>query len=464
MSGRGLPPGFLEALARAAGADAVSVDPERLQRCAADETEDLRFPPAAVVRPREAETVPGVLRACFEASVPVTPRGGGTGLSGGALPVAGGVVLDLGGLDRIVAIDEDNMTATVEPGVVTEVLQDTVEARGLFYPPDPASRGSCTLGGNIAEDAGGPRAVKYGTTGAWVMALEAVLMDGTVIRTGSACRKDVAGYDLTSLIVGSEGTLAVVTQATLRLIPRPVARRLFLAAFPTLEAGIDGVLEVLGRVTPSVCEYLEAAAVEAAAAYLGENPPVPGSGSYLLVEMDGESEAVVDAQLEAAGVAAEGAGAGAVLVAVSPREEEALWRLRRATGEAVKAISPYREIDCAVPRPKIAELVAGVKAIARRHGVDTICYGHAGDGNVHVNVLRKDLDAERWRAVLGPLAGEIFRFTVGLGGTITGEHGVGWINREAMRIRYGEAELELMRRLKAAFDPRGLLNPAKVLP
>ncbi len=464
MNGAGLPRGVLDHLREAAGDDAVSVDPEAVERCAADETEDLRFLPAAVVRPRRREAVAAVLGTCLDAGVPVTPRGGGTGLSGGALPVEGGVVLDLTGLDRIVAIDEANMTVTVEPGVVTEVLQDAVEARGLFYPPDPASRGSCTIGGNIAEDAGGPRAVKYGTTGAWVMALEAVTMDGTVVRTGSACRKDVAGYDLTRLLVGSEGTLAVVTEATLRLIPAPAARRLFLAAFPDLESGIGGVLEVLGRVTPSVCEYLEAAAVEVAAAYIGEPAPVPGSGSYVLVELDGENETVVDAQLEVAGSAMERAGASGILVAMTPREEASLWRLRRATGEAVKAISPYREIDCAVPRPRIPELIAGVKAIARRHGVDTICYGHAGDGNVHVNVLRRELDGERWRRVLPPLAGEVFRFTVGLGGTITGEHGVGWINREAMRLRHGPAELELMRRIKSAFDPRGLLNPGKVLP
>jgi glycolate oxidase len=374
------------------------------------------------------------------------------------------VVLSLERLDRIVAVDEGNMTATVEPGVITQVLQEEVEARGLFYPPDPASRGSCTIGGNIAENAGGPRAVKYGVTGEYVMALEAVLVDGSVIRTGGACRKDVAGYDLTRLLVGSEGTLALVTLATLRLIPLPAERRLFLAGFPTLEAGIQGVLEVLRRLTPSTCEYLERAAVEAAAGHLGMPLPMAGAGSYLLVEVDGGSEADVDAQLEAAGGAVEDAGATEVRVAMTPREEDELWRLRRAAGEAVKAISPYRELDCVVPRPRIAELVAGVKRIAGRYGVDTICYGHAGDGNIHVNVLRREATVEHWRGVLRPLATEIFELAVSLGGTITGEHGVGWINREAMRLRHGPAELEVMRALKAVFDPRGLLNPDKVLP
>ncbi len=456
--------GFLHALGRAAGPGGLLLGGEDLERYAADETEDLRFLPEVVVRPRRREAVAEILGLCSREGVPVTPRGAGTGLSGGALPVRGGVVLVLDRLDRIVAVDEGNMTATVEPGVITQVLQEEVEARGLFYPPDPASRGSCTIGGNIAESAGGPRAVKYGVTGEYVMGLEAVLMDGTVIRTGGACRKDVAGYDLTRLLVGSEGTLAVVTLATLRLVPLPAERRLFLAGFPTLEAGIHGVLEVLRRLTPSTCEYLERAAVEAAARHLGVPVPMEGAGSYLLVEVDGGSAAHVDAQLEAAGEAVEAAGAAGVQVAMTPREEEALWRLRRATGEAVKGISPYRELDCVVPRPRIAELVAGVKEIAGRHGVDTICYGHAGDGNIHVNVLRGDASRESWERALGPLATAVFELALSLGGTITGEHGVGWINREAMRLRHGKAELELMHALKAAFDPRGLLNPEKVIP
>lgn len=456
--------GLLDALRGAAGEGAILFEAEALEPYGADETEDLRYLPQAVVLPRERAAVSRILGVCSQAGIPVTPRGGGTGLSGGALPVRGGVVLSVERLDRIVEVDPSNMTAIVEPGVITQVLQEKVEGMGLFYPPDPASRGSCTLGGNIAENAGGPRAVKYGVTGEYVMELEAALMDGSTIRTGSACRKDVAGYDLTRLLVGSEGTLAVVTLATLRLVPLPTDRRLFLAAFPTLEGGIDAVLGVLRGLTPSTCEYLESAAVEAAAAHLGVPVPVPDAASYLLVEVDGMSEGDVDAQLVAAGEAVDAAGALEVLVAMTPREQEELWRLRRATGEAVKGISPYRELDCVVPRPRIPELVAGVKAIAKDVGVDTICYGHAGDGNVHVNVLRRAASDEVWERVRDSIATEIFRLTVSLGGTITGEHGVGWINREALRLRHGTVELEIMRRLKQSFDPQGLLNPDKVLP
>lgn len=456
--------GLLDALRGAAGEGAILFEAEALEPYGADETEDLRYLPQAVVLPRERAAVSRILGVCSQAGVPVTPRGGGTGLSGGALPVRGGVVLSVERLDRIVEVNPSNMTAIVEPGVITQVLQERVEGMGLFYPPDPASRGSCTLGGNIAENAGGPRAVKYGVTGEYVMELQAALMDGSTIRTGSACRKDVAGYDLTRLLVGSEGTLAVVTLATLRLVPLPTDRRLFLAAFPTPEGGIDAVLGVLRGLTPSTCEYLESAAVEAAAAHLGVPVPVPDAASYLLVEVDGMSEGDVDAQLVAAGEAVDAAGALEVLVAMTPREQEELWRLRRATGEAVKGISPYRELDCVVPRPRIPELVAGVKAIAKDVGVDTICYGHAGDGNVHVNVLRRAASDEVWERVRDSIATEIFRLTVSLGGTITGEHGVGWINREALRLRHGTVELEIMRRLKQSFDPQGLLNPDKVLP
>ncbi len=456
---------FLEALREAAGPSAhLYVAGEELELYGRDETEDLVFVPDAVVRPGEREAVPRILRLAWDHGVPVTARGGGTGLSGGALPVEGGLVLSLDRLDRILEIDEDNMVVRVEPGVITQTLQEAVEAVGLFYPPDPASRGSCTIGGNLAENAGGPRAVKYGVTGDWVLGLEVVLADGSLIRTGGACRKDVTGYDLTHLFVGSEGTLGIITEATLRLIPYPPCRALLLAAFPTLQCGLDGVLSVFRRVTPSVCEYMEGAALEAAAKHLDRAVPAPGAGSYVFLEVDGEGDELVETQMLAAGDALEGAGAMEILVAQNPRETEELWALRRATGEAVKALSTYKEEDCVVPRARIVELVQGVKEIARRRGIATICYGHAGDGNIHVNVLRMGADDRTWRDELPLAVEEIFRLTVSLGGTISGEHGIGFSQKRYLPIRMSPRELELLRSVKSALDPKGILNPGKILP
>jgi len=461
----GLGSSFIDALRGAAGPSAnLYLAREDLEIYGRDETEDLIFLPDAVVQPAAREAVPKILRLAWEHGVPVTTRGGGTGLSGGALPVQGGLVLSLDRLDRILEIDEDNMVVRVEPGVITQTLQEAVEAVGLFYPPDPASRGSCTIGGNLAENAGGPRAVKYGVTGDWVLGLEVVLADGSMIRTGGACRKDVTGYDVARLFVGSEGTLGVITEATLRLIPYPPSRALLLAAFPTLQAGLDGVLSVFRRVTPSVCEYLEGAALEAAAKHLDRPLPAPGAGSYVFLEVDGETEDSVERQMLAAGESLDQAGAVEVLVAQSPRETEELWALRRATGEAVKALSTYKEEDCVVPRSRIAELVSGVKEIARQHGVATICYGHAGDGNIHVNVLRMGAGDTTWNEELPRAIEEIFRLTVSLGGTISGEHGIGYSQRRYLPIRMSERELELQRTIKTALDPRGILNPGKIFP
>ncbi len=444
--------------------DELILDVGEMAPFGSDETEDFHFAPHIVARPRRREAVVPILAAATRHGVPVTPRGGGTGLSGGALPVRGGLVLSLDRLDRIVEIDESDMVAVVEPGVITQVLQEEVAKRGLYYPPDPASRGSCTIGGNLAENAGGPHAVKYGVTADYVLGLEAVLADGTTIRTGSRCRKDVAGYDLTRLLVGSEGTLAVITEATLRLIPQPAHRALFLAPFPTLQGGLDAVLAVLREQTPSACEYLERAALEAAARHLSRDVPSAGAESFLFMEVDGGSEEDVEAQMVAAGEILEAAGALEVRVAVTDRERDELWSLRRAAGEAVKALSTYKEEDCSVPPSRIVELVLGVKEIAARHGIETICYGHAGDGNVHVNILRMDAGEATWRDELPRAIEEIFRLTVSLGGTITGEHGVGWTQRRYLPIRYGAAELALFRKLKHVFDPGGLLNPDKVLP
>ncbi len=444
--------------------DEWSVAEEELALFSHDETEDLSFQPDVVVRPRDPAIVPEILALAHRLKVPVTPRGAGTGLSGGALPVQGGIVLSLDRCDRILDINTENMVAVVQPGVITQVLQEKVEEAGLYYPPDPASRGSCTIGGNLAENAGGPHAVKYGVTSDYVMGLHAVLADGTLIRCGGARRKDVAGYDLTKLFVGSEGTLGIITQATLRLVPLPVERAVLLASFPTLRAGLEGVLAVFRGVTPSACELLERDAVEAAASHLRRPVPVPGAEALIVMEVDGFTPEEVERQMMAAGERLEGAGAVEVRVAMTRREREELWALRAATGEAVKAISTYKEEDCSVPRSKIVELVLGVKAIARKAGIRTICYGHAGDGNIHVNVLRMDMDEQKWQEHLPAVIEEIFELTVSLGGSITGEHGVGWTQRRYLPLQFGHAEMAAFRAIKDALDPDGILNPGKIFP
>ena len=459
-----IPSELIAELERRLAPDEWTTEMEQREIHGRDETEDLRFLPDLVVRPRSLDGVVRTLELAHQFRVPVTPRGGGTGLSGGALPVHGGIVLSTDRLNRIRKIDRQDMVAVVEPGVITQTLQEEVESLGLYYPPDPASRGSCTIGGNLAENAGGPHAVKYGVTADYVMGLRAVLADGTLVNCGGACRKDVAGYDLTHLFVGSEGTLAVIVEATLRLIPKPSRRELFLAPFPTLRAGLDGVLKVLAKLTPSACEFLERAAVAAAAEHLQRPMPFPDAAAFVLMEVDGHSDAEVETQMLAAAELLEEAGAGEVAVAMTDREKEDLWALRRAAGEAVKALSIYKEEDCAVPRSRIVDLVTGVKEVADRHGITTICYGHAGDGNIHVNVLRMGMDNRTWLEVLPNVIEEIFTLTVGLGGTITGEHGVGWTQRRYLPIQFSPAELNLLRAVKRALDPVGILNPDKVLP
>jgi glycolate oxidase len=455
---------LLEALSRVLPAASLACDEEALRSHDHDETEDLTARPQVVVTPRSEEEVAALLSLAHEIAIPVTPQGARTGLSGGALAVSGGVALDLTRLDRLVEIDAENLFAVAEPGVVTQHLQEAVEARGLFYPPDPASRGSCTIGGNIAENAGGPRAARYGTTGRYVSGLRVVLPGGRLLDLGGKNRKDVAGYDLVSLFVGSEGTLGVVTQATLRLVPLPACRRLLWASFEQEEAALSAVARLFasGR-EPSACEFLERRASEVAAASLGMSLPAEANG-HLFVEADGFDEDGVEKDVERYGEILLTAGASDVRLAVSEREQRELWRLRRAVGEAVKGLGPYAEEDCAVPRSRLPELLRAVREVAGRHGLTAICYGHAADGNIHVNVVQPPGERQRWLAHRDAAVGEIFRAVVALGGTITGEHGVGLTQRTYLPLRHSGESLAAMRAVKAAFDPKGILNPGKIFP
>lgn len=458
-------PEVVDRLREVLGADCVHVDEDSLMLHASDETEDLVFRPEVVVVPRTAEAIAHTMRLATEHRVPVTPRGAGTGLSGGALPVHGGIVLSTKHLNRILEIDRENLMAVVEPGVITQVFQEAVEAVGLFYPVDPASRGSCFLGGNLAECSGGPRAVKYGVTKDFVTGIEAVLPDGTLVHHGGKLLKNVTGYNLTQLIIGSEGTLAVITKIYFRLVPLPRHRTMLLAPFDSLEEPARAVPAIMhAGVVPSVLEFMERDAVEIAERHLGKSFPNSRATAHLMIELDGNDESVIQREAERVAEILLEHGATDVLVADTDAKMAELWSMRRAFGAAVKSESIYKEEDTVVPRNQLVALLVGVKEIAARHGLRTVCYGHAGDGNLHVNILKMDMSEERWTKALDPAIREIFTLTVKLGGLISGEHGIGYVQKDYMPIAYSAEELALMRAIKRAFDPLGILNPGKLLP
>ena len=449
------------------GPQAVLETHEECAHYGHDETEDLKHPPSVVVRPRTTEEVAAVMRICTAHDTPVTPIGGRTGLSGGALSICGGVGLALDRMNSIVAIDDRNLQVTVQPGVITQVLQEAVAAKGLYYPPDPSSKGSCTIGGNLAENAGGPRAVKYGVTRDFVLNLEVVLPDGSIIWTGANTLKNSTGYDLTRLIVGSEGTLAVITQAVLRLVPMPKEARLMLVPFASAERACEAVSATFrAGVTPSAMEFMERDAIAWTMRYTDGLPSQLSAeaGAYLLIEVDGDHADALMRDCETILGVMEAHDAGEVLFAEAAAEKDALWRMRRSVPVSVKAHSVYKEEDTVVPRFELPRLLAGVKAIGEQYGFQSVCYGHAGDGNLHVNIVKGDLSDAFWENELPKAIREIFQLTVSLGGTLSGEHGIGLVQRPYMDIVFNETQLALMRSIKNVFDPQGIMNPGKVLP
>ncbi len=454
-----------EALLEKIAPHLIFIDEDSLEKYGSDETEDLFFKPELVVKPTSTQEVAHILKVADRFNVPVTPRGAGTGLSGGALPVQGGIVLSLEKMNKILEIDEKNLMAVVQPGVITQVFQDKVEALGLFYPPDPASRGSCFLGGNVAECSGGPRAVKYGVTKDYVLGVEAVLPSGEVIRHGGKLLKNVTGYNLSQLLTGSEGTLAVITEIIFKLLPLPRERQTLLVPFASIETAAQTVSAIFrAGLIPSACEFMEKDAIQAAEKHLGVKLPYGNAEALLLIEVDGNRVDVLEDERDQIGELALAQGATDVIVAQDSEKQKEIWRVRRATGEAVKKQSIYKEEDTVVPRYELPKLVRGVKEIAKKYNLTTICYGHAGDGNLHVNILKMSMTDREWNDVLPNAVEEIFRLTVSLGGTLSGEHGIGYSQKRYMPIAFSDIELGLMRKLKAAFDPKGLLNPEKIFP
>lgn len=445
----------------------VLTDPEHLERCASDQTEDLRYLPEAVLQPATVAAVSAIMRYCNEQRIPVTPRGAGTGLSGGALPVHGGVVLDMQRFNRILRLDERNFQVTVEPGVITQELQEQVQEHGLFYPPDPASRGSCFIGGNISENSGGPRAVKYGVVKDYVLNLELVLPSGEVIWTGANVLKNATGYNLTQLVVGSEGTLGVITKIVLRLIPAVRHRLLLLVPFRSAADACLAVNAVLmAGITPSALEFMERDALEWTMRYAQVSAiSLPDDiQAHLLIETDGNNLDQLYADMEAISQIVQQYDIDDILFADTHEQQELLWTLRRKVGEAVKSNSVYREEDTVVPRAALPALLEAVKRIGDAYGFRSVCYGHAGDGNLHVNIIKGDMSDEDWHGRLPAGIRELFGAVAALGGTISGEHGIGLVQKDYLDIVFDSTQLRLMQEIKRVFDPGGMLNPGKIFP
>ncbi len=448
------------------GEGRVLTDADVIEPYAHDEVVGLRSLPEVVVRVATTAQVSEILKLAQRERVPVTPRGAGYGLSGGAVPLCGGIVLSLEKMNRIIEIDRANLMITVQPGVLTGDIHRAVEAEGLFYPPDPASLDSCSIGGNIAENAGGPRAVKYGVTKDYVCGLEAVLPSGAVIRAGGKLVKNVTGYNLLQLLVGSEGTLAVVTEIVLRLVPLPKVQVDLLVPFGRFQAAADTVADIIARrILPTAIEFMERDSLLSVERFLGREAPFRDAAAHLLIQLDGNTREAVDADCEIVSEVCAAHGAEDALVAEDKATRDRLWEFRRKIIDALKRESPVNHMeDVVVPRAAIGALLAGMREIAARHDVRIVCFGHAGDGNVHVNVLKDDLAIERWRELVPVAQEQIYRLSLSLGGTITGEHGIGATRVRFLPLALDDAQIALQRAIRDAFDPNHVLNPGKVFP
>jgi glycolate oxidase len=455
---------ILTLIGQAVGASNVFTDQDSFLNYGHDETEDLKFSPEVVVKPMDTASIAALMKICNEFKIPVTPRGGGTGLSGAALPIYGGVLLSMERFKAIIEIDIENLQATLEPGVITEEFINAVAEHGLLYPVDPSSKGSCFIGGNVAHGSGGPRVVKYGTIREYILNLEVVLPTGEVIWTGANTLKYAAGYNLTQLMIGSEGTLGVVTKIVTKLIPKPQQSVVMLGSFTQNEAACAAVSAIFrAGITPSALEFMERKGVEWVIRHddikfeLKDNV-----NAFLMIEFDGDDLDNIFKDCEKVNMVLEEFGCVEVLFADTAQQKEELWRMRRTMAESVKSNSVYKEEDTVVPRAALPQLINGIKEIGSRYGFESVCYGHAGDGNLHVNIIKAGMSDADWKDKLKDGIVEIFQLTTDLGGTISGEHGIGLVQKEFMPIKYSDISLNLMRGIKQVFDPNGIMNPGKI--
>jgi glycolate oxidase len=453
----------IHALTSIVGADHIRTDAASLEAYGVDAL-GQGHPPDLVALPANTAQVAAIARFCNEQRMPLVVRGAGTGFTGGAVPTRGGLVLSMERMNRILEIDGTNLLAVVEPNVITADLQRAVEKVGLFYPPDPASLEMSSIGGNVAECAGGPRAFKYGTTKRYVLALEAVLPTGEIVESGSKAVKNVVGYDLTQLLVGSEGTLAIITKVTLRLIPKPPARATLLALFADIRAAVDAVSALIQRrVVPAALELIDADSLSAIRDHLRQDVVPPGTGAVLIVESDG-MQAAVDEEIDRVAEACRDTGALRVSLAASEEDRDRLWNVRRLLSGALKATGLLKiNHDVVVPRGRVPELFAVIDELREAHQLRIAAFGHAGDGNIHVNLMVDGRDVQqRVRAKDAERA--LFEQVVALEGSISGEHGIGFAKAQYIGLELAPQEIALMKRVKTAFDPNGILNPGKIFP
>lgn len=462
-----LNPEILHKLTQIVGENYIFTDIETRNHYGHDETEDYVFPPSVVVKPANTSEVSQIIKVANEYKIPTTPIGARTGLSGGALSIYEGIGLSLERLNKILEIDEQNLQVTVEPAVITQVLRETVAEKGLFYPVDPSSMGSCWIGGNIAENSGGARAVKYGVTKDYVLNLEVVLPNGDIIWTGANTLKNSTGYNLTQLMVGSEGTLGVITKAVLKLLPKNSHNVLMLVPFYKAQEACEAVSAIFrAGIIPSALEFMERDAIDWTLKYhddisINVDDKVQ---AHLLIEVDGNYPEILMLEAEKIMSVVEQFEIDEVLFADTEDQKNALWKMRRSVAEAVKANSIYKEEDTVVPRYMLPELLTGIKRIGAKYGFKSVCYGHAGDGNLHVNIIKGDMTDDNWQTQVPVGIREIFELTVSLKGTLSGEHGIGYVQKNFMDIAFSRSHLELMESIKRVFDPNNILNPGKIFP
>lgn len=464
MSFNKITPNILAAITSIVGADAVITNHDGLEKYSHDETEDLHYYPEVVAKPKNTQEISALMQLCNKNLIPVTPRGAGTGLSGGALPIMGGLLIAMERFNQVLNIDEENLQATVEPGVITEEFMDRVAEKGLLYPVDPASKGSCFIGGNVSHGSGGPRVVKYGTIREYVLNLEVVLPSGEIIWTGANTLKYASGYNLTQLMIGSEGTLGIVTKIVVKLIPKPTLDALLLASFASNEAACLAVSAIFrAGIVPSALEFMERRGVE----WVIEKDGLAfdlkdGVQAFLLIEVDGNNQEVIFSDCEKINQVLEEFDCKDVLFADTSAQKEELWRMRRTMSVSVKSNSVYKEEDTVVPRANLPQLIKGIKETGAKYGFESVCYGHAGDGNLHVNIIKGQMSDDDWNNKLKDGIREIFKLTVSLGGTLSGEHGIGLVQKGYMPIKYSDVHFQLWRGIKNVFDKNGILNPGKI--